>query len=95
MTNNILIITYILNIIDYAFTSYWVSKYGIDVELNPIGRWMLTHNVAFAVKIFAVGAIMIALGYLYSLKPNIAWTVYIPFVIYAILTIYHIVLIFF
>jgi hypothetical protein len=42
------IISYLLNIIDYLFTAYWVHKFGIEIEIeaNPIGRWMFENNLS-------------------------------------------------
>jgi hypothetical protein len=87
-----LIISYLLNIIDYLFTAYWVHKFGIEIEANPIGRWMFENNIAWAVKIFIVGGFFALLGYFIKIYPNKAWVVYIPLVVYAAVVIYHIVI---
>lgn len=86
----ILLITYLLNLFDLAMTSLWVKLYGIDIEGNPIGRWMLTHNIAWAVKIFAVGGLLAVLGVCIRKHPKYAPVAYIPLVAYGVLAIYHI-----
>ena len=68
-----LIIAYLLNLIDYLFTAYWVHKFGIEIEGSPIGRWMFENNVAWAVKIFIVGGVFALLGYFIKRYPKYAW----------------------
>ena len=43
------IIITILNLIDYALTTYWTSIYGIQTEINPIMRGALSEPWVFAV----------------------------------------------
>lgn len=35
-----LIIAYILNLFDLGMTQYFIGKYDISIEGNPIGRWL-------------------------------------------------------
>lgn len=58
-----LLIAYALNVIDYAITAYWVNLYGTEIEANPLMRWCFENNIAWAVKIFAVGALMAVVGF--------------------------------
>lgn len=85
----LLFITYTLNVIDYVFTAYWIRLYGIEVELNPIFRWMFEHDIAWAVKIFVAGGIYALIGYIIKRYPKYAWTAWIPFAVYAGVTLYH------
>ena len=87
-----LILTYLLNILDYIFTLYWVRKFGIEIEGNPIGRWVFSHNIAWAVKFLAVGGLLALLGYFIKSNPQTAWTAYIMLAVYAAVCIYHIVI---
>lgn len=87
-----LIIAYALNVIDYLFTAYWVRRYGIDIEGNPLGRWMLENNAAWWIKIFAVGGLFAALGYLIRRYPRLAPAAYLPLCVYAVVVVYHVVL---
>ena len=84
-----LLIAYLLNIIDYLFTSYWVNLYGISIEGNPLGRWLFENNLAGIVKIFIVGGVFLLLGYLFKRYPNTKWVAYIPLVVYGLIDIYH------
>lgn len=88
----ILLITYILNIIDYLFTLYWVRTYGIEIEANPFGRWLFENNIAWVVKIFAVGGVLALLGYIFKRYPKLAPVAYIPLTAYAAVVVYHIIL---
>ena len=85
-----LFIAYLLNIIDYLFTSHWVNLYGIDIEGNPFGRWMLENNAAFGFKFFVVGAFFAVLGVCISKHPQAKWVAYIPLVVYGLIDLYHI-----
>ncbi len=89
-----LVTAYLLNIVDYLFTSYWVKLYGIEAEANPIGRWLFNNNMAWAVKIFAVGGLLAVMGVCIRKVPKAAWVAYIPLVAYGLLAIYHIVIFF-
>ena len=88
----IILITYLLNLYDLVMTTLWVNLYGLSIEGNPIGRWMLVHNVAWVVKIFVVGALLAAMGVCIRKRPQLAWAAYIPFTAYAALAAYHIVI---
>lgn len=85
-----LIISYILNIIDYIFTAYWVYKYGIDIEANPIGRWMFENNVAWVFKIVVVGLLFAVLGYLVKRHKKAVTAAYIVLVVYGLIVLYHV-----
>ena len=86
-----LLIVYLLNIFDLAATWYWVSKYGIEFELNPVGRILLSSSPTAV--IIKVGLVGICLFYIYGYKENklakiVSWLLLFFFVI---LTIYHVV----
>lgn len=87
-----LLIAYILNIIDYLFTAYWVRLYGIDIESNPVGYWMFENNIAWFFKFVVLGVIFLVLGYCIKLKPKLAWVSYIPFGVYSFLVVYHLII---
>lgn len=87
-----LVIAYILNVIDYLFTAYWVSLYGAEIEANPFMRWAFENDCAWAVKIFAVGALMALVGYLVKRYQKCAWAAYLLFAIHAVIVLYHIIL---
>lgn len=85
-----LTIAYLLNIIDYIFTAYWVHKFGIEIEGNPFGRWMFENNVAWVYKIFIVGGLFALLGYFIKKHQKAVVSAYILLAVYAIIVIYHI-----
>ena len=87
-----LLIAYLLNVIDYLFTSYWVRLYGIEIEANPFGRWMFENHVAGAFKILVVGVLFAVLGCFINRHPNAACIAYIPLVAYALIVTYHLYL---
>lgn len=85
----ILLITYLLNLFDLAMTTLWVKLYGIEAEGNPIGRWLFENNMAWAVKIFAVGGLLALMGVCIRKRPRLAPVAYIPLVVYGLLAVYH------
>lgn len=87
-----LIIAYILNIIDYIFTARWVRKFGAEIEANPIGRWMFGHNVAWGFKILIAGGLFALLGCFIKRRPKAVIIAYILLTVYALIVIYHIVI---
>ena len=50
--------TYLLNLFDLAMTAYWVSLYGVEIEGNPIGRWLYSTGIVYPVKILVVGLLL-------------------------------------
>lgn len=88
-----LLIAYTLNIIDYAITAYWVSLYGTEVEANPFMRWAFENNVAWAVKILAVGGLFALVGYLVKRYHKCAWAGKFLAVAYGLIVLYHCLLI--
>lgn len=92
MTTVILTVAYLLNIIDLMFTTYWVRLYGVDIEANPIGRWLYANNLAGFVKIFVVGCLFAVLGYFLRRCKCLSWVAFIPLIIYGIIVIYHLIL---
>lgn len=84
-----LIITYVLNIADYLFTADLVRKFGVEIEGNPFGRWLIQTNLGYVVKIVVVG---LALLLLWKFKNNRfaivgSWVILITF---SLLVIYHV-----
>lgn len=87
-----LIITFVLSIADYLFTLYFVRLYGLEVEANPIGRWLLEEpwrGIVF--KVLGVAALLAVLYVFRSYKIEVIGS-WIVMVAYAALVIYHIVL---
>lgn len=87
-----LVLAYLLNVTDYFFTKYWVTRYGIDAEFNPIGRWMFATGLAGFVKIFLLGGLFILLGYLVKRQPKARAASYLVVCVYGIVMAYHIAL---
>ena len=84
-----LIIAYVLNIVDYVFTSYWVKHYGIGVETNPFGRWLFENGVAGLFKIGVVGVLFLLLWALVKSAPRTGFVPYIILAVYGAITVYH------
>lgn len=87
-----LFIAYLLNIIDYLFTSHWVNLYGINIEGNPLGRWMFENDLVGIVKIFIVGGLFLLLGCLIKRYPKYKWIGLIPLVVYGLIVICHLII---
>lgn len=87
-----LLIAYALNLLDYAITAYWVNLYGTDVEGNPLMRWAFENNIAWAVKILAVGGLFALVGYLVKRYHKCRWAGILLCGVYALLAGYHMIL---
>lgn len=84
-----IIITYLLNIFDYICTTYWAKKYGVEIESNPIGRWLFEHNVAWLFKIVIIGIICLAMVHFYNTYEWLKYAVYALLGVYSAITAYH------
>ena len=83
-----LIVIYTLNIIDLIATMLLVKRFGLEIEGNPIGTWLIETDLFWFVKIFIVGAALLGLYKLQEIKiAHTASTVIL--VVYSILVIYH------
>lgn len=90
----IYITTYILSLLDLFFTLYFTKKYGIDIEANPIGRFMLQKTwLAAVVKVFIVGIAILSL-YIFREYKLARIGIIICLTVYSLLLIYHITIIF-
>ena len=66
-----LIVIYMLNIIDLIATMLLVKRFGIQIEGNPIGKWLIETNLVLFVEIFIVGAALLGLYNYKKLKSPI------------------------
>ena len=85
-----LIITYIFNLIDLIATMYLVSLFGLSVEGNPIGRWLIQTNLVYPFKIGLVGGLLLAIGLLGKINKKAANTgSWVLLVAFSALVLYH------
>ena len=72
---------------------YLVSLFGLSVEGNPIGRWLIRTNLVYPFKIGVVGGLLLAIGLLREKNRGMtdvcSW---ILLIIFLGLTIYHFVI---
>ena len=87
-----ILIAYLLNLIDYLFTIYYIDLYGVEIEANPIMRWCFEHDIAWAVKIFIVGGLFGLVGYLVKRYHKCRWAGILLCGVYALLAGYHMIL---
>ena len=85
-----LILTYVLNLLDLFFTVLLIRKYGIEIEANPIGRWLCETGALYVVKIVGVGLLLLVLYYALKSRPKWSWVSWLLLAVYGILVIYHI-----
>lgn len=84
-----LILTYLLNLFDLAFTMYMVNRFGIEVEGNPVGRWLIQSGSVYFAKIVVMAAVLFLLYVCTKAVPKWKWVCWIPLAIYSILAVYH------
>ena len=84
--------TYYLSLIDLILTLELVNKYGLDIEANPVGRWILSEN--WRIFIFKVVFVLCGLFVLWIFRERklaqiASWIVLIA---YSLLAVYHIII---
>lgn len=52
-----LLAAYALNLFDLGITTYWVNRFGLGVEVNPIARWLYETEQIFPVKIVVMAVL--------------------------------------
>lgn len=85
-----LIIIHILNVIDLIATLYLVSLFGLDIEANPIGRWLIKTRLVYLVKIVVVGIGLYALYRINGKVINVLSWVLLG--IFVALCVYHLII---
>lgn len=86
-----LLIIWLLNLFDYIMTHYYIGKYGIAIEQNPIFAYLYEHNLAFIIKMGAT-TIMCVLCYIVRDKPIIKAMTWGLLVYYGYIAIHQILL---
>ena len=87
-----IIITYVLNIFDLCMTLYYTKKFGLDIEGNPIGRWILSEPYRIAIsKVVLVALLLFVLwiGRKHKVATIGSW---ITLGVYIALAVYHIII---
>lgn len=85
----LLILTYILNIVDYQQTVYAIQLFGLQVELNPIGRFMLGNGTAWIFKLIIVPIMLAIIGLFVKIDRKQIWAVYFVFIAFFVLVVYN------
>lgn len=93
-TSILLFLTYVLNLFDYYMTTSLVDTFGVGIEGNPFGVWMLSQRIAGLVKVVFVGLLLIVVGICLKHKPKCAYVSVILFAVYFILALYHLLIYF-
>lgn len=96
-----LLIAYALNLFDLIMTSHWISLYGIEIESNPVGRFLYESGLVYPVKIVGMAFLFVLLYFSVKhrdqgLETTTQWwdiAKWIVLAAYAALAIYHIILI--
>lgn len=87
------IATYILSLLDLAFTLYFKYRFGNEIEGNPIGKLIIQNTlVAVFVKVVLVGIAILALYWLRNYKLAVIG-IKVVFGVYVALVDYHIFLV--
>lgn len=95
-----LLIAYLLNLFDLLCTNYWIKKFGLDIEANPVGRWLYQNHLAVPVKVFGIGALLLILHNAVKhrdkgLEKSFQWwdvASWAALGVYGVLAAYHIIL---
>lgn len=85
------LIAYLLNAFDAFSTWVWVTHYGIEMELNPVGTWMIENFLMWFFKVVVVGWLIL---FLYANRDKTVSVVgaWIILIVYACICVKHILL---
>ena len=84
----ILILTYILNVIDYLETLYLVHHFGIGIEANPLARYLFENNLAW-LKLIVPAILLRFYGILVKKDKKVIIPIYFVFVVYLYVVIHN------
>ena len=84
-----LVITYLLNVVDYFQTIYAINTFGIGVESNPIARWAITNGNAELFKLVLPFVLLAALGAIIKFDKRCAWAAYVLLVSFTLLVLHN------
>lgn len=85
----ILIITYILNVIDYIETIYLIQRYGTEVEGNPIMRYLFENNYDFVAKLIIPAILLLVCGIISKKDKTYMQPIYLATAYYSFLVIHN------
>jgi hypothetical protein len=71
----LLALIYSLNIVDYAQTIYAIQLFGLSIEVNPIGRFMLGNDSAWIFKLIIMPIMLTILGLIVKVDKKQMWAV--------------------
>lgn len=82
-----------MNIFDLLCTNKWIQLYGLEIEANPIGRFLYDINFVMFFKIAIIGLLLIFLCEQSYKHYYARLGLFIIFGVYVALTIFHIIII--
>lgn len=85
----ILIITYILNVIDYFETLYLIQFYGTEVEGNPIMRFIFENPYGWVAKLIVPAVLLGVYGIIAYKNRTLLRPIYVATSVYAFLVIHN------
>ena len=86
---------YVLNLFDCGVTLWFFFMFGISIESNPFGVALLQNPiVAVIFKVVVIGLALLVL-YQYRQSKAAQTGMNVTFVVYSLLTVYHLFLIFY
>ena len=68
---------------------YAISRFGLEIELNPLVRFLFKHNCAEIVKLVVPIILLVTLGFLVKAAKENIWTVYTLVIIYFLLIMHN------
>lgn len=84
-----LILIYLFNLFDLTMTWHWVQKFGIEYEINPIGKWILAEDYRIVLFKIILPIITLTLLYIFRQSKVIDIAAWVLFGFYGLLTIYN------
>ena len=85
------LIAHLLNVFDAIATWVWFTRYGIEIELNRVGRWLIENGLMWFFKVVVVGWLIL---FMYANRDKTASVVgaWIIVIVYACICVKHMLL---
>lgn len=88
----LLVTVYMLNLIDYFQTIYAIQLFGIEIEANPIARFLFENNYALVSKVIIMPLMLFAVGIIVRINKRQIWSVYFLTIFYAYVIIHNFII---
>ena len=88
----LLVAIYVLNLIDYGQTVYAIHLAGLQVEANPIGRFLFENNYEWVAKFVILPILLALLGLIIKYEKRCIWAAWWLLIHFTIVVIHNFII---